>query len=84
MKIQVTQEDIDKGEKNLCHKCAIALAATRAFGKPMKAMRWRIEDPATGKSFTTPKEVGTFMFRYDDGLPVKPFEFELAEARPLI
>ena len=77
MKIVVTQEDIEKGVKNVCAWCPVALAATRAFGKPMKAMRWRLEDIATGKEYKNPDGVSRWMFRYDDNLPVEPFEFEV-------
>jgi len=79
MKIQVTQEDIEKGVRNVCAWCPVARAATRAFGKPMKAMRWRLEDVATGECIETPKEVSRWMFKFDDHQPVEPFEFEVSD-----
>lgn len=76
MKIKVTQKHIDNGFKNNCWRCPIALA---------------IEEQLINKSFTVasstiriqgnvinlPYEACNFIRKFDNGLPVEPFEFEL-------
>lgn len=82
MKIEVTQEDIDRGIQCNGHYCPIARATRRATGLPMLML------PTTGLSFLrpghhkyelipTPEECFTFAGAFDRGWAVEPFSFEL-------
>lgn len=72
MKLTITQEDIDAGEK--CHtgNCPIAMSLKRVgfknalVGMPLIFLGY-------GKSVQTNKTQRRFINRFDKGLPVKPF-----------
>lgn len=78
--INVTQEDIDHGEKGNCSRCPVALAASRVlyhptiwpcgiwFGRPCSMNRC---------SVPTPPEVTKFVSDFDSDRPVEPFSFTL-------
>ena len=80
MRIEVTQEDIDNGEKRKCDTCAVAIAAHRAFkdciilvdGEQMDVIRngkWKVID--------LPDSATRFIEDFDAGRPVQPFSFEV-------
>lgn len=81
MKIEVTQEDIERGTRGHCALCPVARAVKRAM---------RTEDVwADGVAIVltrhgdnrlfldTPDEAICFMEEFDAGEPVEPFSFEL-------
>lgn len=75
MKISVTQDDIDKGVARRCTECPVALAATRHVGKPVfVGPNYILSEPL---EWDTPSAVKEFIAAFDNGQPVKPFEFEL-------
>lgn len=74
MLISVTQEDIDKGERD-CGKCPIALAASRAIGIPVDV--GNREAWINGSPRVMPSIARQFILRFDAQLAVKPFSFEL-------
>lgn len=92
MKIEVTQDDIDKGQASNCVSCPIALALKRQCPefatvnvKYSFAFFW--SNPTNWKDMDykpvgdcvaeLPFEARKFIGRFDIGLPVEPFEFEL-------
>lgn len=78
MKISVTQEDIDKGERNECRRCPVALALARAGFSGWEVDAGTIFLPhSTAEPIRTPVEVTRFVLDFDEGLPVFPFTFEL-------
>ena len=76
MLIEVTAEDIKKGEQGNCWRCPIALALIRAF---------RTDDVAAPGPYARinherldlPNEVRRFIDDFDNGDEVSPFTFEL-------
>mgnify|MGYP003556362465 CR=1 FL=1 len=78
MKIQVTQEDIDKGIKqNICN-CPIALSLKRNF--PRAKVGCSITLNGTwNDAIDTPVEASCFIDKFDNDLPVEPFEFDLPD-----
>jgi hypothetical protein len=83
MKIQVTQQNIYMGLRGSCSGDPIALAMQDAkIIKPWVSptlISW-LDVHGFKKSMDTPESVVYFMERYDNGLSVQPFEFELEEA----
>jgi hypothetical protein len=77
MKIVVTQEHIDRGIREECRACPIALAIMEALG-------WtdgvKVENDlvfVANAEYPLPTEAQVFVFNFDNGLEVIPFEFEL-------
>jgi hypothetical protein len=80
IKVQVTQECIDNGVKDKCRECPVAQALIKAgFDTPEvysdKIQYWVNNDHVSAWACT--EEVTDFIELYDDGNPVKPFEFEM-------
>jgi hypothetical protein len=76
MKIQVTQEHINKGPHRDACRCPVALAMQSAFnGEFVHVDRKLIK--VKESIFHTPVEVRAFVRRYDTFATVHPFEFEL-------
>lgn len=78
MKIEVTQSDIDAGEAAHCVKCPIAIAASRAYGKPVHVY-WDFfyVDSTPTLRVRVPVEACEFIAAFDAGRPVEPFSFEV-------
>ena len=79
MTIKITQKDIDKGERGgSCNGCAVARAASRAFGKPVAVGNiWAIEASTCRRLFSIPISMRWWQNCFDIGLEVKPVEFEV-------
>lgn len=93
IKIQVTQEDINKGISGNCTECPIALAVLRALphfqmvrvGHDMIHCWVFAEDKEKGRwhynagnrTYDIPREAQDFIRDYDRDRPVEPFEFEI-------
>lgn len=77
MRIHVTQEDIDKGERGVASECAIARALKRQipFAVDVAVLPTSININET--SYLMPKKAITFVKRFDSYLSVKPFSFDL-------
>lgn len=76
MTITVTQEDIDKGKRQDCEHCAVALAVNRSFSiHNAHVGGWIITD---WKTWNSPECVRKFIEAIDRSRPVQPFTFELA------
>lgn len=81
MRIEVTQEDIDKGAKGDCLLCPIAHAVMRATGAQCVNVHTRIEVLHTDKTgwrhFGHTPASFEFLRAFDREEPVSPFSFEL-------
>jgi hypothetical protein len=77
-KIQLLQDDIDKGLPARSAFCPVARAIRRACPKIKQVnvgcSRIRLGD---GQYITTPPEVCNFISAFDRHKPVEPFEFDL-------
>lgn len=81
--VEVTLDDIAKGEREACERCPIACALIRAAGTPrafvdgevMAAGDWEGIFPRAGIRVPMPPEAAEFAMAFDDGRPVKPFTF---------
>jgi hypothetical protein len=73
--IEVTAEDINKGFKQSCSNCPVALAMTRALGYDVTvgATTWRYADSSVRSSL--PKTTQDFIALFDQGEPVTPHSF---------
>ena len=76
MRIAVTQEHIDRGERKVCNGCPVALAL-RNDGYDSRveytSMQFRIEGTKYGCE--TPRSVQKFILAFDKGRAVAPFSF---------
>lgn len=80
IKVEVTQADIDKGDRRNPCGCPIALAIARVFpaSHPYCNADGVEFSPAGDRTdIPLPDEVVAWMDRYDAGLVVEPFTFEL-------
>lgn len=76
MKIEVTQEDIQKGECDSGFYCPIALAMNRVLGDSNSHVgKWVVTRGIT--SMLLPSEAITFIQAFDAKQPVEPFTFEM-------
>ncbi len=75
MIIEVTQDDIDKGEPRACLSCPVTLALNRITGEECHVGSY-IRIPNFG-TFNYPGQVIEFINNFDMGRPVNPFSFEL-------
>jgi hypothetical protein len=81
MKIEVTQEDIDKAVRGDPFCCPIALAVKRQSGKDVYVRsKWISLDSNDGcsreKIFLSLK-AADFIYKFDHGIKVEPFIFEI-------
>lgn len=78
MKIHVTQEDIDKGERKCCYMCPIAQALNRQFPDGgWEVTNDEVLDVHSGETFSISDRTQRFIGDFDAGVPVKPFSFFL-------
>jgi len=78
--IRVTKMDIERGFPLSENRCPVALAASRAFHKPMSAVPSSIWERSASRSIwdkriKLPESVGDKILRYDQGKGMKPFQF---------
>lgn len=83
MIVDVTQDDIDKGERFRGYACPIALAASRAFKEPKAAMGDGLRDAATWRiTHTFTETTRRRMQQFDEGHGMKPFRFRATPVQP--
>lgn len=75
MRIAVTQEDIEQGQRVQSQKCPIALALKRAGATDVSV--GRVTAMVDGTHYHLPTVVEQFVADFDSGKEVEPFEFEL-------
>lgn len=82
MKIEVTQEHIDRGIRGSTSDCPIALACPSEM-MPLVG-RWIVLTIAGKRRvYDLSDDAAYFAYRFDVGLAVEPFSFEIDEANPL-
>lgn len=77
MKVDVTQEHIDCGKPLEPLYCPVALAIDEQAHKVVIVNYWKLAAADDSFSSPTPVVVRRFVERFDRGLSVKPFSFEL-------
>jgi len=78
MIVKVTQEDIDSGLKSNCCECPIALAMKRISSMPSVGRLYASCSVNSVRYWgVLPLAAKEFIHLFDDGFPVKPFEFEI-------
>lgn len=82
MRIQVTQDDIDKGIPKDCNACPVARAVRRALNADAvsAAARIRVQKGSKRIHYKPSLRVFKFYRQFDGGYFVKPFTFELGRA----
>jgi hypothetical protein len=75
--IEVTQEDIERGVKQECWDCPIALALFRTTGKEWSVAPSSCRELGTLTDYIFPAEATEFIRSFDLGYPVSPFSFKL-------
>lgn len=74
--VNVTQEDIDEGQRHQCRRCPIALAASMVI--PVAGVTDDIYVDAENDDITfyeLPEEAKKFIERFDANAKVEPFQF---------
>lgn len=81
VRIEVTAEDIANGERKNACRCPVALAATRAGMRlvhvDLDSIGEKFVGGVWGRSSYLPVEACEFVDRFDRGLAVEPFIFEI-------
>ena len=75
MQFRVTRKDIKTGKKDNCQLCPVALAMKRALGAEVQVLMGKYQFQSAAHEL--PYKVTQFIKRFDDGLPVKPFSFNI-------
>lgn len=76
MKITVTMKDIQRGMPEAEYSCPIALAVKRRTHKEARVLG--SDSIRAGKTqYYGPRKIDTFIERFDVGMRVRPFSFEM-------
>jgi hypothetical protein len=78
MIVDVTQSDIDEGERLSFRKCPVATALSRATGRVCVVDGWHWWFARTITNRPLPDLAERFIFDFDNWRPVFPFRFEIA------
>jgi hypothetical protein len=78
MRVVVTAKDIVRGRRWLADRCPVALALNRATGRRWEVYFTHLADVRRQRGQATPLAVADFCEKFDDGIGVRPFTFELA------
>lgn len=76
MRINVTQSDINKGDKRNAHSCAVARAVRRATKAKEISITYGVISVGR-KEFAMSSQVSNFISDFDAYLSVRPFSFAL-------
>ena len=81
--IKVTQEHINKGIKNICNKCPVALALNEYFNISSASVSHNylsvVMKNWIARRWSTPETVSKFIKNFDTDNVVTPFEFNINE-----
>ncbi len=80
MLIKVTQDDINTGIKNSYHCCPVSRAVKRQTNSQLVFTTYRkiiLSKDCKKLVFSASRSVQRFIKKFDDGKPVKPFNFKL-------
>jgi hypothetical protein len=87
VKIEVTEEDIEKGKQSDGTSCPVALAMMRATGSTYVYVDY-IESRIAGELIYTPKKAEEFMRDFDSDSEIRPgpfaFEIELEDREAIV
>lgn len=78
MLIEVTEDDIKRGNQYSCYTCPIALAVCRLFpdaNVQVSSYRITVETGDGFEYFYLPREAKNFIQNFDGGRSVQPFSF---------
>lgn len=75
VKVQVTQEHIDKGSRYNTNSCPVALALNDIFGSGCAVYQF-IHTPGN-LPFITPQSVFQTILKFDKNVEMTPFDFEI-------
>jgi hypothetical protein len=75
--VDVTAADIAEGHPLACSFCPVALATSRAMGRPVHVSAFITVKDYPRLSWGLPDAVYVFVKAFDAGLPVAPFSFVL-------
>jgi hypothetical protein len=77
MRVVVTAKDIVKGRRSIADRCPVALALQRSTGRRWEVYFTHLSDVWHHAGQPTPLAVADFCEKFDDGIGVRPFAFEL-------
>jgi len=77
VRVTVTAKDIVRGRRSIADRCPVALALKRATGRRWEVYFTVLQDVGRRRGIKTPDQVAEFCERYDDGVGMRPFTFEL-------
>jgi hypothetical protein len=78
MRIRVTQECINDGVQCDCRACPVALAIRRKYPKrDVSVYRDEMLLRHPYRKISLPQRACDFITAFDEGMPIKPFSFEL-------
>ena len=78
MRVTVTTKDISKGRRSIADRCPVALALKRATRRRWEVYFTVLQDATRQRGVRTPDVVAAWCEKYDDGIAMRPFAFELA------
>lgn len=79
VKLEIRQEDLDKGKPRRSCDCPVALAANRAFGGKWTVGTIDLIELYTLQGFVMPENMKKYVFEIDCGRTVDPSDFYLEE-----
>jgi hypothetical protein len=77
MHVVVTAKDIVKGRRSIADRCPVALALKRSTGRRWEVYFTHFSDVRRQRGYPTPLQVADWCEKYDDGIAMRPFHFEL-------
>jgi hypothetical protein len=77
MRVVVTAKDITRGRRSIADRCPVALALQRTTRRRWEVYFTHFSDVRRQRGYPTPLAVADFCEKFDDGIGVRPFAFEL-------
>jgi len=77
VRVAVTSRDIVKGKRSIADRCPVALALQRTTHRRWEVYFTHLSDVRRQQAQPTPLAVADFCEKFDDGIGVRPFAFEL-------
>ena len=81
MQVEVTADDISRGELGDGGRCPVALALQRRLGADLFVDGFEVYKTLSGGRARLPEEARLFAKAFDAGEEVEPFEFELDDEK---
>jgi hypothetical protein len=75
--LRITQAEIDRGKRNNCGLCPVALAATRALGQDMWFDTQLLMPMVGGEPIQVPEEIAAWAVAFDRGERMTPRDFPI-------